>query len=213
MGIWLYGLSPTLAASLVICCSIISQIQTLPILVKAISFKRVLPFLIPGIIAVPMGTHLLYDIDADSFKYGIGSFLLIYSTLSLMVLNRPTIIINSRIADSIVGFGGGLLGGVAGLSGPIPVMWSKFRGWSKDQRRSTFQLYNLCILCIALIAHGQSGLLNRELGTAVLIALPGTLFGAWVGSMIYKSTDDYRFDIYVLLVLLAAGASLIVTTA
>ena len=36
MGLWLYALSPPVAASLVIICSVISQVQTLPMIWRTI---------------------------------------------------------------------------------------------------------------------------------------------------------------------------------
>ncbi len=45
IGIWLYAVSPPVAASLVILCSVIAQIQTLPRIWRSIEAKRVLPFL------------------------------------------------------------------------------------------------------------------------------------------------------------------------
>src|ERR1039458_5652725 len=52
MGLWLYTISPPVAASLVIICSVVSQLQT-------IEWRRLLPFVVPGPIGVPMGTTLL----------------------------------------------------------------------------------------------------------------------------------------------------------
>ena len=37
-----------------------------------------------------------------------------------------------KIADAMIGLGGGVMGGLAGLSGPFPTIWSGLRGWEKD---------------------------------------------------------------------------------
>ena len=57
MGIWLYAISPPVAASLVIICSIISQLQTLPMVWHAIQWKSVWPYIVPGLVGVPIGTN------------------------------------------------------------------------------------------------------------------------------------------------------------
>ena len=54
-------------------------------------------------------------------------------------------------ADAAVGFAGGILGGLAGLSGPLPILWASVRGWSKDQRRGVFQIFNGTVLGAALV--------------------------------------------------------------
>src|SRR6266487_3872163 len=39
-----------------------------------------------------------------------------------------------------IGFAGGILGGLAGLSGVLPTLWASVRGWGKDERRGVFQI-------------------------------------------------------------------------
>ena len=51
------------------------------------------------------------------------------------------------------GFGGGALGGVAGLSGPLPTIWCGLRGWSADTQRGVYQPFNLAILGLVLCAY------------------------------------------------------------
>src|ERR1035437_6318669 len=41
-----------------------------------------------------------------------------------------------RIADGAVGFGGGVLGGLAGCSGPLLIVWTDIRGYTKEYWRS-----------------------------------------------------------------------------
>ena len=55
-----------------------------------------------------------------------------------------------RVADTGIGFAGGILGGLAGLSGPIPILWASVRGWGKHERRGVFQTFNWTVLSAAL---------------------------------------------------------------
>jgi uncharacterized membrane protein YfcA len=59
IGVWLYAISPHVAASLAIICSIVSQLQTLPMIWRSIEWTRVLPCAIPGLLGVSIGTLLL----------------------------------------------------------------------------------------------------------------------------------------------------------
>jgi uncharacterized protein len=68
IGVWLYAISPQVAASLAIICSIVSQLQTLPMIWRSIEWTRVLPFAIPGLLGVPIGTLLLPLIDQRTFR-------------------------------------------------------------------------------------------------------------------------------------------------
>ena len=85
MGIWLYVISPPVAASLVIICSIISRLPelTLPMVWHAIQWKSVWPYIAPGLIGVPVGTVLLSRIDPNLFKICIGLFLVVYAIYAL----------------------------------------------------------------------------------------------------------------------------------
>ena len=56
LGIWLYAIPTTVAATLVILCSVASQLQTLPMIWRTILWHRVLIFVVPGILGVPIGT-------------------------------------------------------------------------------------------------------------------------------------------------------------
>ena len=56
LSIWLYVLSPVVASTLVILCSVVSQLQTLPMIWRAIMWRRVLVFALPGFAGVPIGT-------------------------------------------------------------------------------------------------------------------------------------------------------------
>ena len=112
------------------------------------------------------------------------------------------------MADGFVGWGGGVLGGLAGLSGALPTIWASLRGWGKDERRAVFQGFNLAILGATLIAHAVAGLLTPDVGHAVLLALPGTLIGSVLGQQVYRRLDDHRFDRVVLMFLGIAGVAL-----
>ena len=211
MGLWLYAISPPVAASLVIVCSFVSQVQTFPIVWRSIEWKRVLPFLVPGILGVPLGTWLLPLVDAGAFKTGIGFFLVGYPVYVLTKTQHGGTAIGGRVADGAVGFGGGILGGLTGFSGVFNIIWSDVRGWSKEQRRSVVQGFNIAILAVALASHAFSGLLTAKVGYATAAALPGTVVGAWFGARMYVRLGDRGYQRIVMVLLLLAGLTLLYT--
>ncbi len=142
---------------------------------------------------VPLGTVLVSHLDPRTLKLGIGGLLLLFSAYMLFRRSSAKTAWGGRIADGAVGFGGGVLGGLAGLSGPLPTVWVTIRGWGKQESRSVFQAFNLTILIIALISHALAGLLTAEVGWALLAALPGTIGGALLGARTYGRLNDARF--------------------
>lgn len=212
MGLWLYALSPTVAASLAVICAAVAQLQTLPMIWRSIWWQRVLPFVVPGVFGVPIGTLLLTHIEPKFFKIGVGGFLVVYSAYVLARRSQIKSAWGGRAADGVIGFGGGILGGLTGLSGVLPVVWTDIRGWTKEQRRGILQAFNISILSLALVAHAVSGLLTRQVALSVAIALPATIAGAWIGAFIYRRLADRGYQRVVMLLLLLAGAALIWTS-
>ena len=72
-----------------------------------------------------------------------------------------------------------------------------------------FQAYNLTVLSGAFVWHAASGLLTAELVRLSVLALPGTVIGAWIGAWSYRRLDDQRFNTLVLALLGVSGLTLI----
>ncbi len=208
---WLLTAHPVVAAPLVVICSIIAHLQTLPAIWRAINWLQVLPFVIGGLIGVPFGTALLAHVSLQSFKLLLGCLLIVYCSFKLMKRSSLTISKGGKLADGIVGLGGGILGGLAGLSGPLPTIWADLKGWGKDKKRSIFQIFNFSVLLFAFGSQAFAGFITTEVGRLIIIALPGTLMGAWLGRKTYDRLGDSRFDQVVLIFLLLSGISIILT--
>jgi uncharacterized protein len=209
LGIWLYVLPPSVVVPLVLIGSIVAQTSTLPTFWRSIDFKLVWPFLIGGLAGVPVGTVLITHADPGVFKLSIGVLLLIFPTA--LYFNRSPIAwsIGGRLADAAVGFAGGILGGLAGLSGPLPILWASVRGWGKDERRGVFQTYNWTVLSAALCLQAGTGFITAEVMWLALLALPTTLFGAWLGARSYHALSDRNFYDIVLGLLFVSGLGLV----
>src|SRR5579862_6802865 len=185
LGIWLYVVTPDVAVQLVLVCSVIAQTWTLPSIWRAIDFKLVTPFVVGGLVGVPVGTLLVAYADPRLFKLGVGILLLVFP-VALYFQRRPmALTIGGRVADTGVGFAGGVLGGLAGLSGPIPILWASVRGWGKDERRGVFQIFNWTILTAAFVVQTASGLVTQQTMWLTLLVMPATIGGAWLGTRTY----------------------------
>jgi uncharacterized membrane protein YfcA len=209
LGLWLYALPPSVAVPLVLISSVVAQTSTMPSMWRSIDFKLVLPFLIGGIAGVPLGTMLIAHADPKLFKLSVGVFLLIFP--AALYFNRTTIAwsFGGRAADGLVGFAGGILGGLAGISGPLPILWASVRGWGKDERRGIFQIFNWTVLAVALCLQAGTGLITMEVIRLALLAVPVTIFGAWLGARTYHMLSDGNFRDVVLGLLFLSGIGLV----
>ena len=209
LGIWLYVLPPAIVVPLVLICSIVAQTSTLPSIWRTIDFRLVWPFLIGGLFGVPLGTLMIAHADPQLFKLSFGVLLLVFPTA--LFLNRASVAFTfgGRLADGLVGFAGGILGGLAGLSGPLPTLWASVRGWAKDERRGIFQTFNWTVLSTSLCLQAATGLVTVEVLQFALFLLPATLLGTWLGARTYHALSDRNFRDVVLALLFLSGVGLL----
>ena len=209
LGIWLYVLPPSLAVPLVLICSVVGQTTTLPSMWRTFDLTLVWPFIIGGLAGVPIGTMLIAHADPRTFKLGVGLFLLAFPTI--LYFNRAPMAFRfgGRLADAGVGFAGGILGGLAGLSGPLPILWASLRGWGKDERRGIFQTFNWTVLAAALCYQAATGMVELKVLWLALLAFPGTVLGAWLGARVYRELSDKNFADVVLGLLFLSGVGLV----
>jgi uncharacterized protein len=212
MPFWLQALPAALSAQLAAAGGVAGQLTTLRSIWHAIDLRALAPLLLAGLVGVPIGAMLVPFIDATLFKRSVAVVLIVYSASMLLAGSRPYRSTSSRVADALVGFSGGILGGLAGLSGVTPTIWAALRGWPKERRRGVFQAFNLTILSAVLLAHAARGLITPAFIAALILALPGTFLGVAVGQRVYARLDDRRFDRVVLFVLGLAGIGLLLTT-
>ena len=208
LGLWLYVLPPAVAVTLTLICSVVAQTATLPSMWKSFDLSLVWPFVVGGLLGVPIGTLLIAHADPRVFKLTIGVFLLVFP-VALYFSAPMAFTIGGQFADAAVGFAGGVLGGLAGLSGPLPILWASVRGWGKDERRGIFQTFNWTVLFVALCLQTASGRVGREVLWFAALSLPGTVIGTWLGSRLYHALDDRNFRDVALGLLFLSGAILV----
>jgi uncharacterized membrane protein YfcA len=209
LGIWLYVLPPAVAVPLVIICSIAAQTSTLLSSWRSIDFQKVWPFVIGGLAGVPLGTLLIAHADPHVFKLSFGVLLLVFPAALYLNRNSVAIAFGGRTADAAIGFAGGILGAFAGLSGPIPTLWASVRGWDKHERRGLFQIFNWSVLSASLCLQAGTGFVTTEVLRLALLALPGTVLGAWLGARTFHALSDRNFRDVVLGLLFLSGITLL----
>jgi len=207
-GLWLHVLSPQVAGPLVIVASLFAQCLSILHVRRAFRFDLLWPFLVGGVIGTPIGVWLLAYADPLVVRRAMGVFLVAYAAFFLLRPPMKPVHHGGRVADGGVGFIGGVMGGLAGLSGAIPTAWCALRGWNKDVSRAVYQPFNIAVQVAALPVLLSTGLLTRELGYYALISVPAMLVGVWVGLRIYMRLDEQKFRKLILWLLLASGASL-----
>jgi len=209
LPLWLQAVEPLIAAQLVSAASVIGHAASVRVIAHAIDWRRLAPMLIAGLVGVPIGTWVLPWISVAAFKLSVGLVLIAYCAFMLLAAGRVRLPGGQRGAEATIGLAGGVMGGIAGLSGVAPTVWSALKGWPKDQRRAVLQIFNTTILTAMLAASLAQGLIGRLFLGALVVTIPGTLVGSYAGSFLYRRLDDWRFDRIVLALLLASGVGLV----
>ena len=105
------------------------------------------------------------------------------------VRHPPVIRRGGRLADAAAGFTGGVMGGMASLSGPAPTIWVQLRGWNKNEQRGVNQPFNMAVLATTLLAAAVAGLLDRTFLVWAIVTVPTSLVGARLGLMLYGRVE------------------------
>jgi uncharacterized membrane protein YfcA len=207
LGFWLQILPPAQAVAMGVVMSVASGLQGVWVVRKTVfeHRARMLVFLLPALIGIPVGLTLLKLIPVDVLKFVIAAFMLLYGGFFAFRSNLPKLRKSYPIVDGIVGFLGGVLGAAAGLSGALPTMWCAMYPWSKSETRAILQPFNVLVLGLAMLAFAINGAYTWELSKIILIALPVTLMAAQIGITIFKHLNDNQFRRLIIGLLLMSG--------
>jgi uncharacterized protein len=212
MGIWAWSLDPVLAGPLVVFGSFIGQLLAVGSMWRMMSPRRALPFVLGGVVGVPLGVLLLRYINPTAFKASVGVLLVVWCPLMLFARNLPRLQWGGRWADTGVGWIGGVMSGLGGLSGPAPILWSTLRGWDRHIQRGVFQVFNISMQMVTLAAYFVSGTIPHAAWPLFAVIVPAMLVPTIAGFRLYRRVSDVMFRRVVLGLLTVSGAILIVTS-
>jgi uncharacterized membrane protein YfcA len=187
--------------------SLTIQSGTLWPLRSMLDLPRIWPFLLAGIVGVPIGVTLLVHIDIGVLKFALGSFLAVYGLYALLAPRLPHVAAG-RWAEVLVGLTGGIMGGVGGYSGIAPAIWAQLRGWPKDVARAFYQPFIVATHVATLLTLGTVALDRKGL-VLFALALPALLLGAWAGWSVYGRLDEHRFRQMFSVLLIVSGLVLV----
>lgn len=209
LSVWAWAVEPQMAAHMSVFGALVGQIVALPWVWRGFELKRLLPLVIGGLIGVPLGVILLGWVDPDIFKLALGVFLLAYCPVMLLLPHDYKWEHGGKVADGAAGFVGGVLGGLAGVSGPVPTLWTTLRGWDKDVQRGVLQAFNIAMHTATLTAYGLSGAFTGE--TLVMFAwiTPALAIPAVLGVLLFRRMNALAFRRMILILLLISGVTLV----
>ncbi|HEX5007815.1 MAG TPA: sulfite exporter TauE/SafE family protein [Hyphomonadaceae bacterium] len=214
LSIWAWGVTPQLAAPLAVFGSLVGQLVALPFTWKGAPIGRIAPFVIGGLLGVPLGVLVLGVLDPAGFKLALGVFLLLYSPAMLLAPSTLAVTWGGRWADGASGWLGGIAGGIGGMAGGIPTLWCTLRGWDKDTQRGVMQAFNITMHVATLtgyVLHG--GIITGEALKLFAIIAPALAVPVVLGALLFRRLNQQAFRRIVLALLFLSGAVLTASSA
>ena len=211
MSIWVWVIDPQLAAALAVSGALAGQVIAAFTVRRGFAIGLLAPFVLGGLAGVPLGAFLLPHLDIHWFKAVLGAVLVLWCPAMLLSKDLPRITFGGRIADAVVGLGGGVLVGLGGFTGTLPTLWCTLRGYERDVQRTVIQNFNLSMLAVTLVVYVASGLITRSMLPMIALVLPAMLVPALIGARIYVGLSEAGFRRIVLSLLTASGVALLVS--
>jgi len=209
MSFWVWVLDPHIAAAMAVFGALTGQVMAAVTVRRNVEFPLLWPFILGGLVGIPLGVVVLPNIDADVFKLGLGILLLLWCPAMLLTKAPPTFKPANKLADGLVGLLGGTLSALGGFAGVIPTLWCTVRGFPRHSQRAVVQNFNLTMLSVTMISYLFTGMITREMWPMFAIVVPAVLIPSVVGTRLYRSISDTAFRRLVLGLLTCSGLGML----
>ena len=212
LSFWAWVLDPKLAATLSVFGALTGQLLAAFTVRRGFNLKTLLPFVLGGLVGIPLGVHLLPMLDMNWLKAILGTLLVLWCPAMLLSPQLPRVTAGGRAADGVVGFAGGIMGGLGGFTGTLPTLWCTLRGYERDVQRSIVQNFNLSMLLVTMFTYVGTGIVTREMLPMFAIVAPAMLIPTLLGTRLYIGISDLRFRQIVLSLLTVSGIALLASS-
>jgi uncharacterized membrane protein YfcA len=212
LSFWAWVLDPKLAATLSVFGALTGQLLAAFTVRRGFNLKTLLPFVLGGLAGIPLGVHLLPMLDMNWLKVILGTLLVLWCPAMLLSPQLPRVTAGGRAADGVVGFAGGIMGGLGGFTGTLPTLWCTLRGYERDVQRSIVQNFNLSMLLVTMFTYVGTGIVTREMLPMFAIVAPAMSIPTLLGTRLYIGISDLRFRQIVLSLLTVSGIALLASS-
>ncbi len=200
--------APSQAVILTSSCSLLGQILSFCLLGRTISYDIRWNMILAGLVGVPLGTQLLVSADPTVMRYGFG-VLLILSSLPFFAGPRLRIARHAPIIDTLVGWAGGICGGLFGVSAAVPTLWFCLQGLERDRHRAVMQPFIVAIQAASIASIWLRGNAGTNTVSELGLYIVPVLLGVAVGTELFRRASSKLYFHAVVLITLCSGIALI----
>jgi uncharacterized membrane protein YfcA len=177
--------------------SLIMNLALLPRFWREIRWRSVAPYLLGAAPGLPLGLWLLAKLDPQAIRIFVGMLIVAYGLYALRQQSREPLRFTAtkgKAVDGLVGFAGGLIGGVSGLAPIVPAVWSGLRGMSKIEQRSLVQPFGLVVFGTMAVVLVATGAVGRQALEGLAVATPLMLGAAFLGLRVFERLSTSTFQ-------------------
>jgi len=208
-GVLLHTLEPLEAVPLMMACSVGVQAANLWALRKSVEWQGSSILIVGGLLGIPIALYLLQNTDTRIFRAGFGLLVALYAGYMLF---RPTLSrlrqMQSHGRNALVGFGGGLIGGLTAMPGALPTIWCDMHGLPKNQQRGVVQPFIAAMQLFALALMLSRHNISAKVLVDFAISVPSLAAGTALGILTFRYANELTFRRIILVVLFFSGLAL-----
>lgn len=209
VSLWAWVLEPRLAVVLAVFGGLVGQAVAAAMGGAGESRGRAGPFLVGGLLGLPIGLWLLPHIDVQMFRAIVGATLVVWCPVMLLAPRLPSIRAGGRFADGLAGAVGGLMASLGGVSGAAPTLWCAIRGYDGHTVRAIIQQFNLTMLAATMTGYALAGVVSMDMLPAMALVVPSLLLPTVLGIKAYGRMTPEAFRTVVMVLLTCAGFALL----
>lgn len=207
--ILLHLMPPIEAVPLMMVCSIIWQAASL-IALRGVQWRQGLILAGGGLFGVIPAVHLLQHVDTWVFRIAFGIVVAFYAAYMLLrAAMTHARCAASPVGEGLIGFGGGLIGGLTAMPGALPAIWCDLHGLAKDEQRGIVQPFILTMQIAALALLMPRIDWSPRLLVDLAVSIPALAAGTAMGVVLFSRVNNSLVRRVVLMTLLISGLTLV----
>lgn len=174
-----------------------------------VRWRELLILLVPSVVGVGLGTHLLVSLPQTPMLVGLAIFVLLFAIKSLLNIHGDKPI--SQAWAMPAALAGGTVGGLFGTGGPPYVVYLSHRIRDKSVLRATLSILFFVEGLARIITFIVAGLLmSREIWIAYFAGLPIVLGALYAGGRVHHGMSAARMERLIGALLLISSISLLI---
>jgi uncharacterized membrane protein YfcA len=180
-----------------------ANVAMFPLVRREAHLRRIVPLIVAGIAAVPLGMLLLLRLDPQTVKLVAGIATILFALAFLAGFQRP--FSNEKWGFAAAGLISGTSNGLISTGGPPAVLFLTNQGVAKKAFRASLIAYFLCLNLASVPMFLAGGLLSVQVAKYALMLVPAMFLGAFVGSKLLHRLPERTFRVTALVVVMLAG--------